>query len=100
MSLHRFTDFLVYEVGLDGQVVRLKDIQGPQRQKKEKPVAPPEAKEGEVKEAAAGGAAEPKEVSVDCSTTLCARRKADSRLLMRTAVDSRGRGHHGALGRH
>ncbi|GAA5865441.1 hypothetical protein JCM8547_001245 [Rhodosporidiobolus lusitaniae] len=26
---HRFTDFLVYEVGLDGEVVRLKDIDGP-----------------------------------------------------------------------
>jgi hypothetical protein len=29
-----FTDFLVYEVGLDGQVVRLKDIQGFQRESK------------------------------------------------------------------
>ncbi|GAA5980746.1 hypothetical protein JCM10908_001762 [Rhodotorula pacifica] len=34
---HRFTDFLVNEVGLDGQVVRLKDIDGPggKRNKKE-----------------------------------------------------------------
>jgi tRNA pseudouridine13 synthase len=34
--VHRFTDFLVYEIGLDGQVVRLKDIKGPIPNKKQK----------------------------------------------------------------
>ncbi|GAA5908397.1 pseudouridine synthase PUS7 [Sporobolomyces salmoneus] len=28
---HRFTDFLVYEIGEDGKIVRLKDIKGPER---------------------------------------------------------------------
>ncbi|KAK4691535.1 hypothetical protein P7C70_g9326, partial [Phenoliferia sp. Uapishka_3] len=32
---HRFTDFLVFEVGMDGQVIRLKDTKSPA-----KPVAP------------------------------------------------------------
>lgn len=32
----RFTDFLVYEVGQDGETVRLKDIKGPQQPKREK----------------------------------------------------------------
>ncbi|GAA5958197.1 hypothetical protein JCM8115_004015 [Rhodotorula mucilaginosa] len=31
---HRFTDFLVNEVGLDGEVVRLKDIDGPRGNRK------------------------------------------------------------------
>ncbi|KAM0793600.1 hypothetical protein ACM66B_001033 [Microbotryomycetes sp. NB124-2] len=31
---HRFTDFLVFEIGLDGKVIRLRDIQGPQKQNK------------------------------------------------------------------
>ncbi|GAA5923167.1 pseudouridine synthase PUS7 [Sporobolomyces koalae] len=34
---HRFTDFLVYEIGLDGQVVRLKDIKGPVQERQPKP---------------------------------------------------------------
>ncbi|GAA5958444.1 hypothetical protein JCM3765_007878 [Sporobolomyces pararoseus] len=33
---HRFTDFLVYEIGLDGEIVRLKDIKGPIPEKKQK----------------------------------------------------------------
>ncbi|KAL8279139.1 hypothetical protein RQP46_008395 [Phenoliferia psychrophenolica] len=33
---HRFTDFLVFEVGMDGEVIRLKDIKSPA-----KPKAPP-----------------------------------------------------------
>lgn len=48
LELCRFTDFLVFEVGLDGQVVRLKNIQGPQRQKKEQQT-PEQPKEAEVK---------------------------------------------------
>ncbi|GAA5843057.1 hypothetical protein JCM5353_004970 [Sporobolomyces roseus] len=33
---HRFTDFLVYEVGEDGKVVRLTDIKGPIQDKKQR----------------------------------------------------------------
>ncbi|SCZ94772.1 BZ3501_MvSof-1269-A2-R1_Chr1-3g01470 [Microbotryum saponariae] len=34
---HRFTDFMVFEVGLDGQVLRMKDIHGPKQEKAPKP---------------------------------------------------------------
>lgn len=32
----RFTDFLVYEIGLNGEIVRLKDIKGPIPEKKQR----------------------------------------------------------------
>jgi len=35
-SCYRFTDFLVYEVGEDGKVVRLTDIKGPIQEKKQR----------------------------------------------------------------
>lgn len=41
----RFTDFLVYEVGLDGEVVRLKNINGPPKQPKAPKEKAPEAGE-------------------------------------------------------
>ncbi|GAA5861466.1 hypothetical protein JCM3774_000257 [Rhodotorula dairenensis] len=71
---HRFTDFLVNEVGLDGQVVRLRDIDGPRANRKNGPDPPVQAKttlsdapvtptttteaQSVTSEAAGGGAAE------------------------------------------
>ncbi|SCV68367.1 BQ2448_488 [Microbotryum intermedium] len=37
---HRFTDFMVFEVGLDGQVLRMKDILGPKQEKAPRPPKP------------------------------------------------------------
>jgi tRNA pseudouridine13 synthase len=50
-ELRRFTDFLVYEVGLDGEVVRLKDIDGPQGKKREKGKGKAEGAKEPAKEA-------------------------------------------------
>ena len=40
---------MVYEVGLDGKVVRLKDIQGPQKKKREQHQAPSDTQAAEGK---------------------------------------------------
>lgn len=42
LTYHSFTDFLVYEIGLDGEPVRLKSLDGPTQPKQPEPVAPVE----------------------------------------------------------
>lgn len=94
--MDRFTDFLVFEVGLDGQVVRLKNIQGPQKQKQEKAKEEPkltEPKEG-ASEAAPAQAADSKEVS----TVSPFDQMSDANNSLPTALDARRRDYHGASG--
>lgn len=55
--MHRFTDFLVYEVNEDSEVVHVKSLEMPHSERKKEKVEPPEDQAADTADPEAGGSA-------------------------------------------